>query len=235
MEMAGLFRNMAVSLTELFFPGLCVTCGRKLFAGEQHMCLFCMQDLPRTNYHLETENRVAQLFWGRVDVEYATAWLYFRKGSRYRKLIHYLKYKGLKEIGESMGLLFGNDIKDSVFGQVDVLIPVPLHEKKLKARGYNQSEWIARGLSEALQKPMAADNLMRGKFTSTQTQKTRFERWQNVEGIFEASRPAEIAGKHVLLIDDVVTTGATLEAAISALLDAGAAKVSIAAVAVSDN
>ncbi|MCL1821809.1 MAG: ComF family protein [Prolixibacteraceae bacterium] len=226
---------MAAGLTELFYPSLCVACERKLFVGERFICLFCLQDLPRTNYHLDTGNKIAQLFWGRAEVEYATAWLYFRKGSRYRKLIHYLKYKGLKEIGESMGLLFGSEIRDSVFNEADILIPIPLHKKRLKARGYNQSEWIARGLSKALGKPLLTDNLMREKFTSTQTQKTRFERWKNVEGIFAAMRSEEITGRHILLVDDVVTTGATLEAAIHALLDAGAAKVSIAALAVADN
>ncbi len=222
------------SYTELFFPHLCVTCSRKLFADEKYICLNCRQDLPRTNFHNEPGNKVAQLFWGRVELENATAWLFFRKGSHYQRLVHCLKYKGLKELGYEMGFQFGNEIRDSAFKEIDIVIPVPLHAKKEKKRGYNQSDWIARGISGALGKPLSTDNLTRAIFTPTQTRKNRFERWQNVDGIFEVLRPADINRKHILLVDDVVTTGSTLEAAAYSLLGSGAAKASIVTLATAD-
>lgn len=222
---------MLNDLLELFYPPLCVTCGRRLVSQEHYICLHCLHDLPRTNYHLDTGNKVAQLFWGRTRVELATSWLYFRKGSRYQKLVHYLKYKGLPEIGDEMGRLFGADLKGSPFGDAEVVVPVPLHPRKLKERGYNQSERIAAGIASALQIQLSADNLVRDKFTPTQTRKNRFERWQNVEGIFRVDRPEEFAGRHALVVDDVITTGSTLEAAVVALLEAGAGKVSIATLA----
>ena len=225
--MPGFFEDFL----DLIYPKLCITCDRKLVTQERYICLHCLSDLPRTKFHLDAENKVAQLFWGRVKVEYATSWLFFRKGSRYQKLIHYLKYKGLKEVGEEMGLLFGNELKESPFHQIDIVVPVPLHPKKLKQRGYNQSEWIARGIATSLSKPLSADNLVREIFTPTQTRKNRFERWQNVEDIFSVKQPARFFRKHVLVIDDVVTTGSTLEAAVTAILQAGAEKVSIATLA----
>jgi len=222
------------SYSELFYPHLCVTCNRKLYADEKYVCLYCRQDLPRTNFHDDPGNKVAQLFWGRVELEYATAWLFFRKGSHYQRLVHYLKYKGMKELGYEMGYQFGNEIKESVFNEIDIVMPVPLHAKKEKIRGYNQSEWIARGIAEALGRPMSNDNLTRARFTPTQTRKNRFERWQNVDGIFEVISPAAINRKHILLIDDVVTTGSTLEAAACSLISSGAAKASIATLATAD-
>lgn len=222
------------SLTELLFPQLCVTCNRKLFSDETYICIHCRQDFPRTGFHNDPENKVAQLFWGRTNVELATSWLYFKKGSHYQKLIHYLKYKGMKELGAEMGYLFGLELKESLFAEVEMIMPVPLHKKKEKQRGYNQSEWIAKGMSEAIQKEISTANLIRARFTQTQTRKTRYERWQNVEGIFEVINPDIISGKHVLLVDDVITTGSTLEAAVYTLLKSGARKVSIATLALAD-
>ncbi len=227
MKRGGYFRDML----ELFYPPLCVTCGRRLVTQERYICLHCMQDLPRTRFHADPENKVSQLFWGRVPVEQATSWLFFRKGSRYQRLVHYLKYKGLKELGEEMGRLFGSELKGSPFAGAGMVVPVPLHRRRERQRGYNQSEWIARGVAAALEVPLSTGNLVRERFTSTQTRKNRFERWQNVEGIFTVLRPQEFAGLHVLVVDDVVTTGATLEAAVVTLRDAGAAKVSIATLA----
>jgi len=216
---------------ELFFPRLCVTCNRKLFTDERYLCLHCILELPKTNFHTDAQNKVAQLFWGRVPVENVTAWLFFRKGSKYQRLIHFLKYKGMKEIGEEMGNRFGQDIRHTFFGEVDLIVPVPLHEKKLRQRGYNQSEHIAAGMAEGLKKPLVSGNLIRIRSTDTQTRKGRFQRWQNVEGVFKVADPDALKGRHILLTDDVITTGSTLEAAVQALLNAGAEKVSIAALA----
>ncbi len=222
------------SLIEIFFPELCLACGRKLFLHEKYLCLHCMFDLPKTRFHDNPENKVVQLFWGRVRIEQATSWLFFRKGSRYQRLIHHLKYKGAREIGSVMGKWMGFDLKDTKFNEIDLIVPVPLHPAKLRQRGYNQSEWIAAGLSDALKKPMLTNCLVRKRYTATQTRKSRYGRWQNVEDIFGVAECATLAGKHILVVDDVVTTGSTLEAAATALLEGGAGKVSIATLAYAD-
>lgn len=219
---------------EIFYPQLCIPCGRKLFSGEKYICLFCLQELPKTGFHTDKENKVAQLFWGRTEVARATSWLYFRKGSAYQQLIHHLKYKGLKELGSELGYLFAMDLAESEFRKCDLIMPVPLHPARELKRGYNQSEWIAKGLSSALCIPISCSNLKRSKYNPTQTRKSRFERWQNVEGIFGVADPMEIMHKKVLLVDDVITTGATLEAAVIALLQTGVLEVSVATLALAE-
>jgi len=219
-------------LSELLFPRLCVTCGDKLIEQEQWICLHCLHHIPRTNFHQEPDNPVARLFYGRVQIEFATSFFYFSKGSKYQTLLHNLKYKGMKELGDEIGKQFGIDLSKSAdFSTVDVICPVPLHPQKEKKRGYNQSWWIASGIARQMQKELSDDNLKRVSATETQTRKTRFERWQNVEGIFELSNPEAFAGKHVLLVDDVVTTGSTLEACAQAILSQTNARVSIATLA----
>lgn len=219
-------------LTELLFPRLCVVCGDKLIEQEQWICLHCLHHIPRTNYHLERENPVAQLFYGRVPIEFATAFFRFSKGSQYQKLLHNLKYKGMKELGAEIGKHFGIDLTQSEdFNSVDIICPVPLHPDKEKKRGYNQSWWIASGMAEQMQKELSSGNLIRATATETQTRKNRFERWQNVEGIFDLTNPEGFSGKHILLIDDVVTTGSTLEACAQTILSKTNAKVSIATLA----
>jgi ComF family protein len=220
----------------LFYPRLCVACGDRLISQEQYVCMRCWYDLPVNNFHFEKENFVAQLFWGRVKIENATAFFHYRKGSKYQDLIHFIKYKGLKELGYETGLRFGNALAESLaYKNVDVIVPVPLHPRKHKKRGYNHSEWIARGLAAAMEKPVSADNLYRKIYTSTQTRKNRYERWQNVDSIFGLHRPGEFAGKHILLTDDVVTTGSTLEACAYQLLKAEDSKVSVATLAFADS
>jgi len=229
------FRQSVSDVLDLVFPSLCITCGERLITQEKHVCFDCWNDLPVTNFHLEPANKVAQLFWGRIHLENATSFFAYKKGSRYQQLIHYIKYKGLKELGFEIGQRFGYVLGESdVFSNVDLIVPVPLHPKKEKKRGYNQCEWIARGISETLEKQLSVDNLHRLTFTSTQTRKNRFERWQNVEGIFGLHRPDEFVGKHILLVDDVVTTGSTLEACAFPLLQLFGTRVSIATLAFAD-
>jgi ComF family protein len=219
-------------LTELIFPRLCITCGDKLIEQEQWICLDCLHHIPRTNFHLDPDNRVAQLFYGRVKIEFATSFFYFSKGSKYQTLLHSLKYKGMNELGAEIGKHFGIDLLHSdSFSSVDMICPVPLHPQKEKKRGYNQSWWIASGIASQLHKPLSVDNLKRITATETQTKKNRFERWQNVEGIFELTNPGDFSGKHVLLVDDVVTTGSTLEACAQAILSKTDARISIATLA----
>lgn len=223
------------NLLELLFPTLCVACGNRLVTQEKFLCIDCWHDLPVTNFHFDTENKVARLFWGRVKIENATAFFAYNKGSNYQHLIHFIKYKGLKELGFETGRRFGIALSASPdFNSIDFVVPVPLHPKKQKLRGYNQSEWISKGISESLKKPVSTDNLKRNLHTSTQTRKNRYERWENVENIFEVTRPEEFAGKHILLIDDVVTTGSTLESCAFQLLQVKNVTVSIATLAFAD-
>ncbi len=219
----------------LFFPELCITCGDRLVSQERFICFNCWNDLPVTNFHLKPDNKVAQLFWGRVKIENATSFFSYRKGSNYQKLIHFIKYKGLKELGFEAGKKFGFVLSDiELYKAIDIIVPVPLHTKKEKKRGYNQSEWIARGISSSLSKPVSTGNMVRQTYTDTQTRKTRFERWQNVEGIFTIDNEAEFSGKHILLVDDVITTGSTLEACADHILRLGNTKVSVATLAFAD-
>ena len=219
-------------LTDLLFPRLCVVCGDRLIDQEQWICLNCLHHIPRTNFHLAVDNPVARIFYGRVQIEHATSFFYFSKGSKYQTLLHNLKYKGMKELGAEIGKHFAIDLMHSPgFSSIDIVCPVPLHPNKERKRGYNQSWWIASGIAKQMNKELNADNLKRVTATETQTRKSRFERWQNVEGIFELTNPEEFFGKHVLLIDDVVTTGSTLEACANAIVSATDAKVSIATLA----
>lgn len=222
-------------VAELFFPTLCITCGNRLISQEKYLCLSCWHDLPVTNFYLNEENKVAQLFWGRVQIENATSFFSYKKGSRYVELIHFIKYKGLKDLGFETGRKFGFTLLNLVgLKDLDLIVPVPLHPQKKKKRGFNQSDWIAKGIAKTLQKPVSTENLFRQVHTSTQTQKNRFERWQNVEGIFGVNTPDDFQGKHILLVDDVVTTGSTLEACAFQLLKLENTKVSIATLAFAD-
>lgn len=222
-------------LLELLYPSLCITCSERLNSQETYLCMKCWMDLPVSRFHIEPDNKVAQLFWGRVKIEHATSYFQYRKGSRYQNLIHFIKYKGLKELGLETGKRFGDVLAESsTFSNISLLVPVPLHKKKQKRRGFNQSEWIAMGIASVLQKPIVPDNLFRQIFTPTQTRKNRFERWQNVDGIFGVKNPEEFEGKHILLIDDVVTTGSTLEACAWELLKIKDVKVSVATLAFAD-
>ena len=217
----------------LLFPDLCVLCDRALQKNEHQLCLSCLHDIPKTNYHLIADNPVEKRFWGKVPIFRATSYFFFQKGSSFQKLLHILKYKGNKEIGELLGKYAAIDLLDSPdFTSIDFIIPVPLHPKKYKLRGYNQSEWISKGISEILNKPLDTTTLLRVRENPTQTKKTVFERFENTEGIFELSNTTLLAGKHVLLVDDVLTTGSTLEACARALLETQGIKISIFTLAV---
>jgi ComF family protein len=217
----------------LLFPDLCVVCGENLLKNEQHVCLSCLHEIPKTNYHCLPDNPVEKRFWGKVPVFRGTAFFFFHKGSPFQKLLHALKYKGNKEIGEVLGKYAAADLLESPdFCAVDVIIPVPLHPKKYKKRGYNQSECIASGLSAVLQRPIDTTTLRRVRENTTQTRKSVFERYENTEGIFELLDKNTLSGKHVLIVDDVLTTGSTLEACVQALSESADIKVSVFAIAV---
>jgi len=217
---------------QFFFPDLCVACKQILNRQEKVLCTHCLYHMPRTEFHKDPENPVSQLFWGRVKIEHASSFFYFNKGSAYQPLIHKLKYSGRSDIGLEMGKAYGAELRRSVFAQADMIIPVPLHPKKLKIRGYNQSEMIAKGLSMSLNLPISTEILIRSESTETQTRKSRFERFSNVEGKFLLSDEDLLEGKHVILADDVVTTGSTLESCAIAVLRVNGTKVSILTLAV---
>jgi ComF family protein len=216
----------------LFFPKLCPGCSASLFQQETFICTRCLYHLPRTGYHHWRNNPVEMIFWGRVPVSYATAGFFFSKKGQFQKIIHHFKYRGWKELGEELGRLIGYEMAGTEFTEVSMVVPVPLHVSKLRKRGYNQSEFIARGMAEALHRPLDTRSLVRKTASSTQTRKSRYERWMNVGEIFCVPDPQAFRNQHILLVDDVVTTGATLEACATEILKSENAKVSIATLAV---
>ncbi|MHB9056029.1 MAG: ComF family protein [Paludibacteraceae bacterium] len=213
---------------DLLYPNLCLICGENLVSGENQLCLKCFHNTPKTNYHLQQDNPVEKRFWGKVPIERATSYFFFQKGSDFQKLIHELKYRGNKEVGITMGKFAGADLLESDdFMSVDMIVPVPLHEKKEAKRGYNQSEMICKGLADVMKKPLCTGNLCRTQENTTQTRKSVYERYENTQGIFKLKNSAEFAGKHVLIVDDVLTTGSTIEACIQVLMQAKNVKVSV--------
>lgn len=216
----------------LFFPKYCVSCNNALQKEEKILCTSCVYDIPRTNFHLKTDNPVSQLFWGITEIQYSTAFFTFEKGSKYRSLIHKLKYQNQPLIGYEMGKIFGSEICESVFSEVDVIIPVPLHPTKQFKRGYNQSETIAAGLAESMGKILDTKSLRRIKYTETQTKKSLEERRKNVAEVFKLFSGESLANKHILLVDDVITTGSTIHACAEALNKIPQVKISVACLAV---
>ena len=223
---------MIKDLLRLLFPRLCAACDRPLQRWDKTLCMRCMLELPLTRFHEDPENKLAQIFWGRVYLEQVVAWFYFRKGSRYQQVMHLFKYQDQPQIGVDLGKAFGYHLdRSEVFSSPDVIVPVPLHPGKLRKRGYNQSERIARGLSQAMEKPVVSNNLVRSDQTSTQTTKSRFDRYLNVSGHFMVKDPLQLQNKHILLVDDIITTGATIEACAEQLLKIEGVRVSVAALA----
>lgn len=219
-------------LLQLFFPALCAGCGSMLISGESFLCMNCTNRLPRTHYHNWSDNPVASLFWGRVRLEQATAWCLFQKESLFRDLVHTLKYADNPMLGVALGRAFARDLAGSPFRACDYLVPVPLHKKKSRSRGYNQSEQIALGMSSVMGIPVLSDLLIRPVGHATQTHRHRYERWENVEGSFSLQNSQRAEGNHLLLVDDVITTGATLEACAQQLLSIPQVRVSIAVLGV---
>jgi ComF family protein len=219
---------------DFFYPSVCAACYTKLNKDEKEICLTCKSSLPKTDFHLIAENPVKKLFWGRIPLQHATSYLYFTKHSKVQNILHNIKYNGHKELAQTIGMMFGNELKKSeLYKDIDVIIPVPLHPKKLKKRGFNQSEHFGIGLAEAMEVPLSVNNLIRQTNSSTQTKKNRFQRWENVSEIFAVADPSQFQNKHLLLIDDVITTGATLEACYQALAKSGNIRLSMASIAVS--
>lgn len=223
---------MLADAFSLFFPNNCAGCGEPLLKNEKTICTFCLADLPYTGFHHEKGNAVEKLFWGKVPLEAAFALCFFSKSTRVQHLLHELKYKGNQPVGELLGKELGKQIKENErFGAIDAVVPVPLHPKKEKKRGYNQSAVIAEGICSILEKEPMKHIVVRTRETTTQTRKSRFARWENVDSIFTVTDKKQLEGKHILIVDDVVTTGSTLESMIQEILKVKGTKVSVAAIA----
>ncbi|MBI1289569.1 MAG: ComF family protein [Flavobacteriales bacterium] len=217
----------------LFYPRICGGCDAHLMKHEENLCLNCLHGLPKTYYWDYKVNPVEQLFFGRLRLSSACSFLHFEKGSVTQRLMHRFKYEGKSNVAMELGKVFGNILKEKQwFSDADLIVPVPLHPAKEMRRGYNQSSYIADGLSESLDVPVRSKLMKRVRMTDTQTQKSRFERSQNVDSVFQVDYPSRVRGKNIILVDDVVTTGATLEAAGMQLLEAGVSKLYIATLAV---
>jgi ComF family protein len=203
-----------------------------LIDKESFLCLDCFDDLPHTSFEQHANNPLEKKFWGRVALVSAMGLVYFSKESIVQNIIHEIKYKGNKKAGYYFGNLMGKSLLNSNRFHIDVIIPLPLFEKKEKMRGYNQSEILCHGIAEILNKPVNRNNVIRKVFTETQTKKHRVERWKNVENIFLVTNPTELEGKRILLVDDVITTGATIDACATEILKIKNVKLSVASLAV---
>lgn len=220
------------NIINLFYPRTCASCGKILMHSEETICLPCRYLLPKTYYEKNHDNPLAQMFWGQIDFHAVTSEYFFSKTGKVQHLLHQLKYKGNKDAGFFLGQQLGNSIKNAtLFQGIDYLVPIPLHPKKEHMRGYNQSYVIAQGVEDKTNIPIIKDCLYRNVFTSTQTKKNREERWENVKGIFDVKDWRVFENKHILLIDDVLTTGATLKAAGGILQKIPNIKISAATIA----
>lgn len=224
------------NLADLFYPRLCLACQKNLVSVETSICIHCNYNLRPTNYHTITPNPVLERFWGRVELEHAAAAYSFSKGGLLQQLIHQLKYENKPQIGLELGKMYGEALKNTApYSTVDYIIPVPLHPKKKHLRGYNQAAMLAKGLALSMEKQWSSDYLIRIDNTETQTKKSRLDRFSNVENAFSINNEKAIEGKHLLLVDDVITTGATLEACAQTLLRIPHVKVSVVAVALASS
>lgn len=217
------------ALLHLAFPHVCEGCGTDTLHPDHYLCVHCLDALPKTFYAGHDDNPVEQLFWGRLPIEQAAAHFYFTKESTMQHLVHQFKYYGHQELGRYLGRLMAYDlIVSHRFSDIDALVPLPLHPLKERKRGFNQATVLCKGMAEVLDKPVLKDVVVRSEFTETQTRKSRVERWQNMQGKFQLVNTAAAEGKHLLLVDDVVTTGATLEACGNVLLQVPGLRLSLA-------
>ncbi len=224
--------QLARSAAGLFLPLRCAGCDDALLAHERSICLKCVEDMPLTRFHNDAENPVERIFWGRLELTSATAFLHFDKRGMVQHMLHRLKYKGDREVGLELGRRMALELMVSPrFSSVERIIAVPLHPRKERQRGYNQSQVLVDGMREAWGATAAGSGLLRVVRTPSQTRKGRLDRWLNVKDAFDIPHGSDLEGRHVLLVDDVVTTGATLESCAQALLRIPEVRVSIATVA----
>ena len=230
-----LFTRWLHDLLAQFYPNLCLACQENAPIPKDFLCLTCERKLPATNFHQEKENAFTERFWGRLPLHAGAAFYHFVKGGRTQGLIHQLKYNGRKDIAFELGKRYGWQLKAApLFSVVDGIVPVPLHPKKERLRGYNQSLYFAKGLAESMSLPVWSKALKRKTYADSQTEKTRIQRLENVMTAFEVTQIEVLKGKHILLVDDVLTTGATLEGCGLKILEIENTTLSMATIAISN-
>jgi len=224
--------KMFQSFIDLIFPRICAGCQQPLKSKEEQLCTACRFELPVTNSHLKMEDNLKNRFIGKVNLTHVLSYLKFVKGGKVQRMMHELKYKGNQELGEMLGRMYGADLKENGFStEFDLILPVPLHLNRLIIRGYNQSDSLAKGLSESLKIEWRNDVLKRGIETETQINKSRLERYENMKDVFFVDKPEGLSEKRIVVVDDTLTTGATLESCVLALNDVGVKNVSIISMA----
>jgi ComF family protein len=223
---------MFQSFIDLIFPRVCAGCEQPLQLKEEQICTDCRFELPITNSHLEPDSKLINKFAGKVKLEHSLAYLKFSKGSKVQKIMHDLKYRGNQEVGEMLGRWYGAELRENGFSdKFDLILPVPIHKKRLIIRGYNQSDSLAKGLAESLNIEWSSNVMKRGIETETQVRKSRLERYENMQDVFFVDKPEGLSERKIVLVDDTLTTGATLESCVLALNDVGAKNISIIAIA----
>ena len=224
--------NLLSDFTSLFFPEYCLGCSSGLVKGEEILCTHCLFHLPLTDYHFLSENPLKEKFLARLPLKFAVAFLKFRKAGTVQHLLHQLKYNNHPEIGVRLGKIFGLELKKSgIDRELDLIVPMPLHRTRQRKRGYNQSAKFAEGLTHSLDIPFDEKIIIRQTNTSTQTRKNKSERWENVKDAFDVQQPSAIKDRRILLVDDIITTGASIEACGQELLNHGCKELSVACIA----
>ena len=227
------FSSIFDDFISLIYPKICIGCNQALLKHEECICTICKFHIPKTNHFIIKENNLKKLFWGKVEISRAAALYEFVKDSSLQKMIHALKYEENKEVGIYLGKQIAYEMESSLFfNSIDYIIPVPLHPKKEKLRGYNQSLCIANGIKEILKIKIDSNSLQRKINTESQTKKNKYSRWEKVGQVFELTNKNRLNNKHILLVDDVVTTGSTLESCITTLQQTEGIKVSIITIAI---
>ncbi len=220
-------------ISHIFFPNICLTCEATLANNEQVICTYCIYDLPTTNFTKTKSDVIIKIFYGRITLENATSLLYFKKKSLVQTLIHSLKYQNKEEVGKFLGEWLGEEMKQSnSYNTIDFIVPVPLHIERFKSRGYNQLTEFGLALSSALKTNFNASNLLKQTPNKTQTKKGRIDRIINSKELFYLNNIDTFENKHILLVDDIITTGATIEACCTELLKSKNIKISIAVMAI---
>ncbi len=235
MNLSIVIRVYVKNFISLVYPETCCACSRCLMTREKHLCTICRTLLPQTRFHKHKDNQLSRIFWGRQNIETGTALYFFQKKGKVQRVIHQFKYKGNIELGYFLGTILGHNMAHSnLYHSVNCVIPVPLHMDKERKRGFNQSAVIAQGIAKSMKIEFRKDLLIRSTHTETQTRKDRLQRWQNVCNVFDTPNPELLEHKSILLVDDVITTGATMEACIEKLLQIKGVRVWVATLAITD-